>query len=219
MLRHPDFRSEAVDTGFVDRHIDALTERPVEAGVGASVALEWARRSAAESVADVSGPWARIDGFEPGGLGRTSRLDLRTEGDRTPAELRWGAEGPWVATIGGALPSGERRGDVVWSEEGAFLLHGGVQTRLEFADHLSRSLAEEAGAGAVVAPMHGRIAALAVAPGDRVTKGDLLFVLEAMKMEHSVLAKAEGTVAAVHISPGCQVAQGAVVVELAPPGP
>ena len=65
-------------------------------------------------------------------------------------------------------------------------------------------------------PMHGRIAAIAVSAGDRVEKGDLLFVLEAMKMEHGVLAAADGIVAAVHAIPGSQVEQGTVIVELAP---
>ncbi len=64
--------------------------------------------------------------------------------------------------------------------------------------------------------MHGRIAAVAVSAGDAVAKGDLLFVLEAMKMEHGVLAPAAGIVAAVHAAPGSQVQQGTIIVELTP---
>jgi 3-methylcrotonyl-CoA carboxylase alpha subunit len=62
--------------------------------------------------------------------------------------------------------------------------------------------------------MHGRVVALAVAPGERVEKGDLLFTLEAMKMEHSVLAPVSGTVRAVRIAAGQQVEQGAPAVSI-----
>jgi 3-methylcrotonyl-CoA carboxylase alpha subunit len=216
VLRHPAYREDAVDTGFVERHLPDLSRTTFDAGTGAAVALEWARRAASHSIEEASGPWARTDGFETGGLPRTSRLDLTTEGEPTPAELRWSADGPSVASVGGMAPAEGRRGEVIWSDSGAFLLQDGRQTRLEFPDHLSRSVVEADGAGAIGAPMHGRIAAIAVSEGDIVEKGDLLFVLEAMKMEHGVLAPAGGIVAAVHAAPGSQVEQGTIIVELAP---
>jgi 3-methylcrotonyl-CoA carboxylase alpha subunit len=67
--------------------------------------------------------------------------------------------------------------------------------------------------------MHGRVVALSVAPGERVVKGELLFTLEAMKMEHSVLAPLSGTVRAVRIAAGQQVEQGAPAVSIDPDDP
>jgi 3-methylcrotonyl-CoA carboxylase alpha subunit len=57
---------------------------------------------------------------------------------------------------------------------------------------------------------------VSVAPGQAVAKGDLLFTLEAMKMEHSILAPLAGTVRTVKHAAGEQVEQGAVVVSIDP---
>lgn len=69
-----------------------------------------------------------------------------------------------------------------------------------------------AGSGAVAAPMPGKIAAIAVAPGDTVRARDLLVVLEAMKMEHRIEAPVTGTVESVRVVPGELVAGGAILV-------
>ena len=66
----------------------------------------------------------------------------------------------------------------------------------------------------VVAPMPGRVLALDVRAGQTVVAGDRLLVLEAMKMEHRLLAKTGGTVAAVHVAEGDQVADGMLLVEI-----
>ena len=62
--------------------------------------------------------------------------------------------------------------------------------------------------------MHGRIASVAVAEGDEVEAGQLLFTLEAMKMEHSVLAPLAGRIARVAVTPGQQVEQGLAAVSI-----
>src|SRR5690606_35031421 len=69
-------------------------------------------------------------------------------------------------------------------------------------------------ASLVKAPMHGRIVALGAEPGTRVARGARLFVVEAMKMEHAVLAPRDGVITEVHAAVGDQVEQGAVVVAL-----
>jgi len=54
-------------------------------------------------------------------------------------------------------------------------------------------------------------------PGDDVTAGQTLIVLEAMKMEHTIAAPRDGTVAAVHYAPGDLVEEGAVLIALVEP--
>jgi 3-methylcrotonyl-CoA carboxylase alpha subunit len=72
------------------------------------------------------------------------------------------------------------------------------------------------GGGAVKAPMHGKLIAVFVAAGERVEKGQRVAVVEAMKMEHALLAPRDGVVAEVVAQPGAQVAEGAALVTLAP---
>ena len=68
--------------------------------------------------------------------------------------------------------------------------------------------------GGLVAPMPGKVLEVLVAQGDVVQAGTPLMVLEAMKMEHRIVAAADGTVVAVHYEAGDQVAQGAVLLDL-----
>jgi biotin carboxyl carrier protein len=66
----------------------------------------------------------------------------------------------------------------------------------------------------VVAPMPGKVLQVLVEPGQSVSRGDGLLILEAMKMEHRMTAEAAGTVRALHVVAGQMVAAGAVLVEL-----
>ena len=68
--------------------------------------------------------------------------------------------------------------------------------------------------GGLVAPMPGKVLATAVAEGDNVEAGQLLVVLEAMKMEHRIVAPAAGIVTKIHIEVGEQVEKDVVLVDL-----
>jgi biotin carboxyl carrier protein len=68
--------------------------------------------------------------------------------------------------------------------------------------------------GALEAPMPGRVAAVKVAPGQRVTKGQELLLVEAMKMENALRAPKDGVVRAVHVAAGDMVAPGRALVEV-----
>ena len=72
----------------------------------------------------------------------------------------------------------------------------------------------KAGATAVKAPMPGTLIKVNVKVGDAVKKGDVLCVLEAMKMENDIMAPADGVVASVEAAKGASVATDAVLVTL-----
>jgi geranyl-CoA carboxylase alpha subunit len=75
---------------------------------------------------------------------------------------------------------------------------------------------DAAGAGAIRAPMAGKIIKLATTPGATVAKGDLLVVLEAMKMEHELRAATDGTIDTISIKPGDQVAMRQLLISVKP---
>jgi len=68
------------------------------------------------------------------------------------------------------------------------------------------------GEGTVTAPMPGKILDVKVKPGDSVKEGDVLIILEAMKMENEVVAPSKGVVKEVRVSPGDSVNRGDVLV-------
>ncbi|MEV4009197.1 biotin carboxylase N-terminal domain-containing protein [Nonomuraea angiospora] len=70
---------------------------------------------------------------------------------------------------------------------------------------------EHVAPGSLLAPMPGSVLRVEVEPGDRVTKGQPVLVLEAMKMEHRIAAPSDGVVADVHVEKGRQVEAGAVL--------
>jgi len=73
---------------------------------------------------------------------------------------------------------------------------------------------EQAAESTISAPMNGRVLAVLVQAGDAVTKGQRLAVLEAMKMEHQLVARRDGVVERVAVRAGDQVATRAVIATL-----
>ncbi len=71
-----------------------------------------------------------------------------------------------------------------------------------------------AGAQAIKAPMPGNILKVNVSNGQAVKKGDVLMILEAMKMENEILAPNDGTVSSVNVSQGATVESGSVLCTL-----
>jgi len=74
----------------------------------------------------------------------------------------------------------------------------------------------EAAAGSLIAPLPGAVGRVLVTPGQRVSAGDLLLTLEAMKLEHPVHAPAAGIVAELPIAIGVQVDMGVVLAVIKP---
>ena len=66
--------------------------------------------------------------------------------------------------------------------------------------------------GAVTAQIAGRVLSVRVKTGDRVARGDVLLILEAMKMENEIKAGADGTVKEVLVTEGARVSEGQALV-------
>jgi geranyl-CoA carboxylase alpha subunit len=77
---------------------------------------------------------------------------------------------------------------------------------------------EAVGGGRVIAPMHGLLLDVLVAPGDKVVRGQVLAVLEAMKMHYEIVAEIDGSVTEVSAVIGGQVATDDLLIEIAAPG-
>ncbi|TDK41155.1 acetyl/propionyl/methylcrotonyl-CoA carboxylase subunit alpha [Antarcticimicrobium luteum] len=112
---------------------------------------------------------------------------------------------------------GGRRHNVTHAGAGEVLHLARGARRLTFhRPGAGRDDAAGAASGHVAAPMPGQVLSVAVAPGDRVARGDTLAVLEAMKMQHQIAAATAGTVIAVHVAPGAQIAGGDAMIEIEP---
>ena len=74
--------------------------------------------------------------------------------------------------------------------------------------------AAPAGANTIEAPMPGKVLSVNVKPGDKVEAGDVLLILEAMKMQNEIMAPEDGTVTDVRVNAGDTVATGDVMVIL-----
>jgi 3-methylcrotonyl-CoA carboxylase alpha subunit len=216
IANHPDFISGGVTTDFADHRLQLLAGGALDPGIAAPVIESWLQLEAESVSADVPGPWARTDSFELFGQARRSELAVEIDGKAVTAEIGWLPEGPRVESIDGRAPRVLLPDDIVWGGGDAFVLHRGTTMRVGFPDPLARDLRTGASGGDVAAPMHGRIVTLGVAVGNLVEAGDLLFTLEAMKMEHSVTAPNGGEVIRVAIVVGQQVEQGQPAVSIAP---
>ena len=104
------------------------------------------------------------------------------------------------------------RPDVVDVHVGGSVLRASVDDGRTWLDGQAPGGAAAAGGGQVTAPMPGKITRILVQPGDDVTAGQGVVVVEAMKMENELAAPGAGRVADVHVSEGDPVDAGAVLV-------
>lgn len=72
------------------------------------------------------------------------------------------------------------------------------------------------GAGAVLAQMTGRVIRVDISQGDSVNQGDILLIVEAMKMENEIVAPVSGTIKQVAVAAGARVSEGDLLVEIEP---
>ncbi|MED5389263.1 MAG: acetyl/propionyl/methylcrotonyl-CoA carboxylase subunit alpha [Pseudomonadota bacterium] len=84
----------------------------------------------------------------------------------------------------------------------------------EDATHSAAGSSDQAGSGQIRAPMDGAVLEVLANPGDTVKRGQVLVIMEAMKMEHSLKADCDGTVESVDLSPGTQVKRQQLLVSI-----
>lgn len=89
-----------------------------------------------------------------------------------------------------------------------------AQAPLQTAAPAQSAPAAAASANAIVAPMPGTINAVKVTSGQQVKKGDVLVILEAMKMENEIYADKDGKVGQVFVQKGASVQTGTALVEI-----
>jgi biotin carboxyl carrier protein len=73
---------------------------------------------------------------------------------------------------------------------------------------------ETGGAAPIKAPLPGKVMSVKVSKGDIVKKGDVLLIMEAMKMENNVLASQDGVIEVIKVQPGDSVLEGDVLLEM-----
>ena len=218
LLADEEVRSGRLDTGLVERRGDALVtaDVPDAAVVGAAVLPLLDARGAAD-------PWQAAVGWRHGGPSWVRRrLDVPRRGTVSVA-LRFHGGSTVDAMIDDASP---RTASVVAGPEGAvrvtldgvttpMVVHrdGGVtwvgvagsawpiRDHNPRADHL-RPDADAAGHGTIRSPMPGVATAVLVAEGDVIAAGQKVAIIEAMKMEHTLMASVDGKVTAVHARQG-----------------
>jgi 3-methylcrotonyl-CoA carboxylase alpha subunit len=222
LCRAAEFRNGQVETGYVDRNLAALgaVHRAPDlaaAALGVERLLAGSVDSfhpatAAPDEAALDSPWAARDGFQLGGK-RTVTVPAIVDGEEMIASVSYGTDGPRVS-IGGQMATGDA---LAFEADGeVYVLRNGRQTRVRLKDFSAASASAGSADGAVTAPMHGRVLQLFVAAGERVTAGQRLAVIEAMKMEHTLVAPFAGVVQQVAVTAGAQVVEGGEIMLIAP---
>ena len=204
----PAFQAGHFDTGFIERNLATLgavakppEREAVEAGTGALVAREVNRLAGA---ADPNDPWSRSDGFQLMGA-RELIVPIEVDGEAVNVTMRW-------PETKADMAAGDDRLIMVPADDAVFVVREGRQVRIALRNPFAFDPEHADDAGTIRAPMHGRLVAVFVKPGDRVEKGQRLAIVEAMKMEHLLIAPFESVVAEVSAEPGAQVVQGARLI-------
>lgn len=84
----------------------------------------------------------------------------------------------------------------------------------QLLDSAAEALGEQPGQGSLIAPMPGKVIAIHAAVGDEVRAGQVLLVIEAMKMEHSLQAEVDGKLLSLNVELGDQVADAALLAQI-----
>jgi 3-methylcrotonyl-CoA carboxylase alpha subunit len=235
LARLPAFAAGELDTGFIERHsallLPAHSPAPFAALAAACLALvaqasALAARQAART-GDPHSPWQRRDGwriseaapremrFHDGGAERAVRIDFHGDGLVVAADGK-SAAARIDRNAGGdlsfSLDGNSFTATILLKDDATVVLDDGTW-RFDIVNPEEPAAAAAVVAGRLTAPMPGRVIEVLVMPGTAVKRGQLLMLLEAMKMEHSIVAPGDGVVEAVHYAAGDLVAEGALLLD------
>ncbi|MDI4632823.1 acetyl/propionyl/methylcrotonyl-CoA carboxylase subunit alpha [Pelomonas sp. V22] len=227
------FAGADLDTALIEREKAALFGQPgLSLDVAAAAVV--ARTLAVEATQQSDDPWSRRDGWRMFGAA-VRRFELDFNGEHHRVLLSRHHQGGMQLTVAGeeiafAVNSASLESHELLLGEGLNLRRIAVKTYARgehvavFAPQGSAELTEfdviaHAGegpseGGRLSAPMPGKMVSFLVAAGDKVTKGQALAVMEAMKMEHQIHAPRDGVVAEILYAVGDQVTDGAELIRL-----
>ncbi|HLL85850.1 MAG TPA: biotin carboxylase N-terminal domain-containing protein [Thermoleophilaceae bacterium] len=228
VLRHPEFLAGETDTHFLERHPPAELGAPLTDASGerlhaaaAALAGQAERRAYAPVLATVpsgyrnnpsqlqetvfEGPCGALTvGYRLGGGGR---LTLRVDGSELEDPVVHAAEPGGVdLEVGGV----RRRYRVARAGGTAHVDSALGHSSLRELERFPAAATEDS-PGSLTSPMHGAVLRVHADAGDSVERGTVVMVLEAMKMEHEILAPATGKVAELRVGEGEQVEAGTVL--------
>jgi len=235
-VRSQAFTAAQLDTGLIERNRAELfapqaplPDLALAAAAYAELRAEQdAARDRAAASQDPHSPWDRADGwrlnqdsdhnlvFVEGEARHLATVHFRDTG------LRIGINGREHAFEGERLADGRLlvrldgcagKARAVRDGRHWHVFLGGGHHRLTLHDEFE-GLEVDASSGTLAAPMPGKVIAVLVKAGDRVAKNAPLLILEAMKMEHTILAPADGVVQEIHFCAGEQVPEGAELLRL-----
>ncbi|MGE5472231.1 MAG: acetyl-CoA carboxylase biotin carboxylase subunit [Bacteroidota bacterium] len=232
----PAFAGADLDTGLIERQKDflfpAAAAVPRDALLVATVGeLLWEQhtaRQAAMASTDPRSPWHARDGWRMN-LAAARSIGFKDGEHLIEAGVRYHRQ-HWAITLHGQTTVARGRkldGDqfavelddrrliaslVAVEGKRSVFLNGSTYSLLR-DDPLHRVDAVGGDGGGLTAPMPGKVVALLAQPGQKVEKGTPLLILEAMKMEHTIIAPAAGIVRAFCYAAGEQVAEGAALLE------
>lgn len=231
LLDHPEFREGVATTNLVEANLEELAQ-PDDAEQADTLILGAVGLRGLRPV-NVSDPWDMPDGFrlnassrsiylfDIGGETRSVKLNLANGvehagiyGDSFEIDLATAPLGDGVA-VSGAIDGAEVFGVVRALADGPVLFSRGRATALR-SPEFGAALEGLAAGDDIRAPMPGKILDVKAKAGGEVKKGEPLVVMEAMKMEHTLVAPRDGKIADVSASPGTQTAEGVVLVKLEP---
>jgi 3-methylcrotonyl-CoA carboxylase alpha subunit len=226
-LRHPRFGSGDVDTAFIASEETSLLGEPTDPELDAvALALvagdtRWDLRTGCR---DVFGPWDQAHGVRLNAANRALYRASRN-GKVVTGDVRYDADGATARVIidEHAFDVTEHYDLVTVGDRGLAYREQNSSLHLIFDRgevwEIERPQASAIGSGGIGtasdgslrAPMPGKIVATPAKAGDTVSKGQPVIVLEAMKMEHALVAPFDGVVGAINASVGDQVGADTVL--------